>query len=135
MIRWLDHTADVQLEITSAHYKNIFVGLVEGLKQLLVTGGVKITYTVPIFLEEEDPAALLVSLGREVLIHFNTRRFVPSHLDIMDCSLQYLKGTLHGEILNLAHQAFHREVKGITYHNLKVTREARKWRAVVTFDV
>jgi len=135
MIRWLDHTADVQLEITSRLYEGIFTGLVEGMKQLLAVGDVKSSQMKTITLSELNPAALLVALGREILIHFNMRQVIPSHLVVSNCSARRLEGTLWGEFFNPARQSFHCEVKGITYHNLEVVQKAGQWRAVVTFDV
>jgi len=135
MLRWLDHTADVQLEITSSEYEDIFSGLVEGLKQLFVTGKVKPTQKETINLTEDNPALLLIALGREVLLRFNTHQLVPAHFVVSACSPRQLSGTLWGEPFNPARQGFQCEVKGITYHNLEVTRKAGKWHAVVTFDV
>jgi len=135
MIQWLDHTADVQLEITSSKYEDIFSEFVKGLRQLLVMGKIKPAKKEIINLTEDNSALLLIALGREVLLRFNAHRFVPAHFVVSACSPQQLRGTLWGESFNPARQIFQCEVKGITYHNLEVTREAGKWHAVITFDV
>ena len=135
MIRWLDHTADIQIEIICDRYEDIFTDLVGALKTLLVTGEAQSLKVEKINLKEPDACALLVSLGRQVLFYFNTKQFVPSRLDIRTATPTKLKGELWGEPYDPRRHEFHLEVKGVTYHDLRVENDGGKWCAVVTFDV
>jgi SHS2 domain-containing protein len=44
-------------------------------------------------------------------------------------------GKVEGEALDLKRHHFHTEIKGVTYHELKVWQENDRWRARVIFDV
>ena len=135
MIRWLDHTADVRLEIVSETVEGLYADFVEGLKRLLVTGDVRPAEAVEIELDEPDSSDLLVSLGRQVLFYFNTSQFVPARFDVTAVSPTHLRGRLWGEPFDPDRMAFHLEVKGVTYHGLEVKEENGEWKARVTFDV
>ncbi len=135
MIRWLDHTADVQMEIVCNRFEDVFVDFVEGLKTLLVTGAVQANGKRGIDLREADPCGLLVSLGRYVLSCFYGDGFVPSRFTVQEATERRLKGEVEGEPFDPGRHAFHLEVKGVTYHDLQFERWGGKWRAVVTIDI
>lgn len=135
MIRWLNHTADIQIEIICDRYEEIFVDFVEELRTLLVTGEVQSLKAEKMGLKEADPSALLVSLGRQVLFYFNMKQFVSSHLEVHTATPTTLKGILWGQTFDPHRHEYNIEVKGITYHDLKVENGGGKWFAIVTFDV
>lgn len=135
MIRWLNHTADIEIEITCDRYEDVFTDFVGVLKSLLVTGEVQPLKAKKINLKETDACELLVSLGRQILIYFNANQFVPSRLDIHTAERTRLIGDLWGEPYNPSRHEFHLEVKGVTYHDLKVENDGEKWNSTVTFDV
>ncbi len=135
MIRWLNHTADVRLEIVSDTIEGLYADFVEGLRQLLVTGDAEPVKAEEIDLAESGPPDLLVSLGRQVLFYFNASQLVPARFDVVTVSPTRLQGRLWGEPFDPDRMAFHMEVKGVTYHDLEVEERKGKWRARVTFDV
>jgi len=118
-----------------SRYEELFVDFVNGLKDLLVSGDIRAVDRREISLEEPDPADLIVSLGREVLLYFNTDRFVPSRFEVASATPTQLTGWLYGEPFDPDRMAFRLEVKGVTYHDLKVRKLKGKWQVRVTFDV
>jgi SHS2 domain-containing protein len=135
MIRWMDHTADVQLEITGERLEDIFSEFVRGMRDLLVSGNVQDKMTQEVVLQDESPADLLVALGRRVLSFFYGSRWVPSRFDVQSAGLTHLEGSLWGEPWDPHRHVCLNEVKGVTYHALVLERADQGWRAVVTFDV
>ncbi len=135
MIRWLDHTADVQMEITCGTYEAVFVELVKGLRELLVQGDIRELGRREVHVEEPAPEDLIVSLGRTTLRYFYGEEWVPARLEVQEASQTRLKGALWGEPFNPARHTCQLEVKGVTYHALLVEQKGKDWRAVVTFDV
>ena len=135
MTRWLNHTADVSLEILCDRYEDLFIDFMGGLRELLVTGQVLPRKAIKLNLEEPAPADLLVAMGRRVLFYFETSHFVPSRLEVVTANPTCLTGYLWGEPFDPDRMEYHLEVKGITYHDLEVVEEGGRWRARVTFDV
>jgi len=135
MIRWLDHTADVSFEITCKSYEDLYAEFVTGLRSLLVSGEVRLHEAREILLEEPGPADLLVALGRQILFLFETERFVPARFEAIFATERRLEGRLWGEPFDPQRMEYHLEVKGVTYHNLKVEKKEETLRAVVTLDV
>ncbi len=135
MIRWLDHTADVSFEVICGTYEGVFAEFVAGLTSLLVSGKASPRKSREITLEEPTPADLLVALGRQVLLLFETERFVPARFEPASATDSRLKGQLWGEPFDPERMEYHLEIKGVTYHGLRVWAEGGTWRARVTFDV
>ena len=135
MIRWLDHTADVQIEITCDSFEEVFAELVEGICRILVAGEIRGAEKKSVDLAEPTAEELLVSMGRTALKLFYGERWIPCKLKVHEASRTRLKGDLWGELFDPERHACQMEIKGITYHALSLERKGEKWRAVVTFDV
>ncbi len=135
MIRWLDHTADVQIEITGERLEDIFAEFVRGMRELLVSGDVRDRGAEEIALRDTGPADLLVALGRWVLSFFYGSSWVPARFEVRTAGPTHLEGTLWGEPFDARRHVCLNEVKGVTYHALVFERGEKGWRAVVTFDV
>ncbi len=135
MIRYLDHTADVQIEITAESFSGIFSEFIKGLKTLLVLGPSQAIERKEILIEASEPMELLVSLGREALRSFYGEQWVPSRFTVKTATPFKLEGVLWVEPFDPGKHEFHLEVKGVTYHDLEIVKDGDRWRAVVTFDV
>lgn len=135
MIRWLDHTADVQLEVTARHLGDIYTEFVRGMRELLVSGPVREAEARELTLNAAASGDLLIALGRQILMLFYGEGFVPSHLRNYSAGETRLEGTLWGEPFDPERHKCPLEVKGITYYALSFEKKGEDWYAVVTFDV
>ena len=77
---------------------------------------------------------LLVAWLRELLFQFSARDFLFKDFSIEDISLTHIKGTARGERIDRTRHELKKEIKAITYHELKAERLDGEWRCQVIFD-
>jgi SHS2 domain-containing protein len=150
-ITFLDHTADVGMDVEAGSLEQLLHKCAVGMLTLLrgeeedpgrAGAGHALapaeqdpaevpTDPVPIELQADDAAALLAGWLREVLFLHEVRGadYVRLDVDRLD------PGRLVGRLLTRQDGRAVREIKGVTYHALAVTEEAGRWRARVIFDV
>ena len=133
--RWVDHTAELELELEAASERGVFEEALAALGGLLAerAGG-----------EEEDtePARHTVSAGApdratllaewlsELVYLAETEGFVPTRAERLELTGNALEATVVGRRASLPHL-----VKAVTYHRLDIWEEDETWRARVIFDV
>jgi SHS2 domain-containing protein len=71
----------------------------------------------------------------ELLAEFNLKGFIGNHCEVTSVEPGRVDGRVEGEVLDLKRHRFHTEIKGVTYHELKVWQENDRWHARVIFDV
>jgi SHS2 domain-containing protein len=140
-ITFLDHTADVGMDVEAGSLEELLRRCAIGMLTLLRgeeeeartvagTRGVA-TESTPLELHAEDAVGLLASWLREVLFLHEVRG-----ADYVGLDAERLgPGRLVGRLLTRQDGRAVREIKGVTYHELAVTEEAGRWRARVIFDV
>jgi SHS2 domain-containing protein len=150
-ITFLDHTADVGMDVEAASLDQLLHRSALGMLALLrgaeeegggpaagpvldaapsadATSGAA---PVPIEFRADDPVGLLAGWLRELLFLHEVRGadYVGLEVDRLD------ERTLAGRILTRSGGRAEREIKGVTYHELAVTEAGGRWRARVIFDV
>jgi SHS2 domain-containing protein len=136
-IRPLDHTADIGMDVVADSLPQLFRRAAEGLMTFTVsgfaagTGAPAGSETLAIHLNDEDTALLLAAWLRELLFLMETRSlcFQRADFDHLD------ERTLRAQVRFQRCPATIREIKGVTYHELHVRRDAGRWNARVIFDV
>jgi SHS2 domain-containing protein len=150
-ITFLDHTADVGMDVEAGSLEQLLHQCAVGMLTLLrgeeedpgsAGAGHGLAPTeqdpadvpadsVPMELQADDAVALLAGWLREVLYLHEVRGadYVGLDVDRLD------PGRLVGRLLTRQDGRAVREIKGVTYHALAVTEEAGRWRARVIFDV
>jgi SHS2 domain-containing protein len=150
-ITFLDHTADVGMDVEAGSLEQLLHQCAVGMLTLLrgeeeepgragagqgqapaeQDPAPLPTDSVPIELQADDPVALLAGWLREVLFLHEVRGadYVRLDVDRLD------PGRLVGRLLTRHDGRAVREIKGVTYHALAVTEAAGRWRARVIFDV
>lgn len=134
--REIEHTADLGIEITAADLPALFASAGEALyAQIADPAAIKNQDTINISATGEGPEELLHAWLCELLALFNIQGFVGRQCEIADIGDGRVQGKVSGEKLDLKRHAFHTEIKGVTYHDFRVWREAGAWHARVIFDV
>jgi SHS2 domain-containing protein len=137
-VTFLDHTADVGMDVEAADLPSLFheaalgmVALLRGREDTRLTVGAPVPPATPIELEADGGAALMAAWLRELLFLHESRGrdYVSSDFDALEGDA--LRGRVHTEPV---HDTV-REIKGVTYHELSVRRAGNRWRARVIFDV
>ena len=127
MYRWVEHTAELELELRAADEQDVFAEAVSAFAELLGDGAGE-QETREIRLEADDRAAQLVELLEELVFLADTAGFVPEHLAQID--LMAKRATVDG------HEGKPTPlVKAVTYHGLEFRRDDSGWVARVVLDV
>lgn len=137
-ISFLDHTADVGLELHAPTLEQLFeraargmVWLLQGLDRAPRENGSDPTHR-PLELSGDDPPSLLRSWLRE-LLHWHEAEGLAFH----GVRFEVLIETRLEAVVSLVKEAADpvREIKGVTLHGLLAERREGAWTARVIFDV
>jgi SHS2 domain-containing protein len=128
--RWVEHTAEVQMEIEAATEEAVFTDALHALGELVAddAGGEQVRREVVVGGRER--AALLVGWLDELVFLAETEDLVPEHAERIELSDHRLAATVR------CHRGSPRHlVKGATYHRLVFERSGCGFRATVVLDV
>jgi SHS2 domain-containing protein len=136
MFETFDHTADVGLRVRAADLDALFAEAARGLFSLLVEnlGTVAGTQRLDVQLTGDDPEFLLFDWLRTLLYRFDADHLLLSRFEVK-VAADGLKAICWGEPVDRTRHELAHEVKAITYHGLKVEREADGWLAEVIVDI
>lgn len=128
--RWVDHTAELQLEITASEQAAIFEQALRALAELLEgePEGEPIDHDVVV--AATDPAALLADWLSELVYLAEAHDVIPEAVRSLELSPGSLRAVVRGRRGTPRHL-----VKAVTYHDLALERDAGGWRARVVLDV
>jgi SHS2 domain-containing protein len=135
-VRFLDHTADVGIEVTGPSLESVIAGAAMAMTRLMLGDA------VPPGEEErtlevtgDEPALLLRNVLRELLFLYSAEGFALGGLDLeLEDGESGLKARCraHGGTPSDPPKT---EFKGVTLHGLRAEREDGGWRARVILDV
>jgi SHS2 domain-containing protein len=136
MYETFDHTADVGLRIEANSLDQLFAEAGAGLFSLLVEdlSAVQPRESVEIQLKGQDLEYLLFDWLKELLYRFDAEHWLLSRFDVQ-VEEGELHANVHGEKADWNRHAPSHEVKAITYHGLRVSRQADGWLAEVIVDI
>jgi SHS2 domain-containing protein len=127
--RWVDHTAEVELEIEAASEREVLADALAALAELLgVEGEGEVRRTIEV--DAPDRPALLAAWLEELAFLAETEGFVPVAIESLDLSEHALRATVAGR---RGHPS--PIVKAITYHRLTFEDTDTGYRATVVLDV
>jgi SHS2 domain-containing protein len=134
--REIDHTADLGIEVEAADLPQLFSAAGEAFFGLIVDPtGVEPKEEISVSAKGDGWEELLHAWLCELLAQFNLRGFVGKSCQANAVEPGRVEARFQGESLDLKRHRFYTEIKGVTYHGLKVWQEAGKWHARVIFDV
>ena len=130
-----EHTGDVGIEVIAASREEVFGRAVLALARLMVgTEEVLATETRTITVAADDDRDLTHDLLAAALNLFLIDGFIWREAKIAARGGE-LTACLSGERFDSARHEFRGELKAVTYHQLRVAREADgKWGARIIFD-
>lgn len=133
--RFLDHTADIRMEVKGKSLKDLFINAARGFTQLL-SAGPHLEPTEEFLLELETIGVeeLLVDWLRELLYRHQTQGFLFAHAEFDRISRTSLKAGIHGTTRTPDDEP-ELEIKAVTYHGLSVTKDEDGFSARVIFDI
>lgn len=130
------HTADVGMVVRGETLEELCVHAAQGLVELLVEQSVVVPREARrLTLTASSAPALLQCWLTELLIWFDTDRFLPVAYEFVTVTETSLAGQVRGERFDPQRHAHGVEVKGITRHEFVVERPGGTWRARIIVDV
>lgn len=132
----IEHTADLGIEVEAVDLASLFRSAGEGLFALIADPeGIETKEEKAVSASGAGWEELLQAWLSELLAQFNLQGFVGKRCEIRVIEPTRVDATVQGERLDLKRHHFHTEIKGVTYHGLKVWEEQGRWHARVIFDV
>ena len=136
MYELFEHTADLGLRVRAADLDTLFAEAAACLFSAVLEdiASVRPEQAVVVELAGSDREFLLFDWLRELLLKFDADHMVFGKFEVKVRDDGFT-ATAWGEPLNPARHLLAREVKAITYHELKVERDAGGWLAEVIVDI
>lgn len=136
MYEVFEHTADLGLRIRAESFESLLVEAARGFVSLIVDDPSSIlsSQQMTLRIEGTAPDYLLFDWLNELLYRFDTGHFLGCRFDVA-VDEQGLTAHISGETLDPARHRLEHEVKAITYHELRVERQADGWLAEVIVDI
>lgn len=133
----IDHTADIGIRAFGRSREELFSHMAEGMFSLVVPPEeVKPRRSVPIKAQANDWDLLLVAWLKELLYLFDTQHFLGREFQIQHLESTQIEAEVSGEPLDLSRHSVDKEVKAVTYCDLKMTQGPDgTWMAQVIFDI
>lgn len=132
MIRIIEHTADIGIEVESEGLENAFSEAATALVSLMVSiENVSCSEIKEIEIESHDLESLLVKFLSEILYLFDAESFVFSRVEVRIDGTR-LRASLCGEKYSRERHGSKLNVKAVTYHMLSVEKSGK---LRVLFDI
>ena len=133
---FFEHTADVGMRASGGSLAELFAHAARGLVALVAEdSALRPVEARAVRLRAASVEALLHAWLTELLVWFDTDRFLPAEYALGSVSATALEGEVCGERFDLARHTYGTEVKGVTRHQFHVQQHADRWEAQVIFDV
>ena len=130
MFRWLEHTAELGLEIEAPSREAVFEEALAAFAEL-VGGGEGPLRTREVEVEANEPGLLLVEWLSELLYRADAEGFVPERVASLELDGNRLRATVEGRLGEPSQL-----LKAVTLHRLEFGEDSRAgWRAHVVLDV
>lgn len=131
--RFLEHTADFKIEVSADSLKDLFQGALKLVAELLQPDKTQLKEPIDlkISVKASSPTELLVDFLNEVVTFSDIHNSIFPKIIFSSFTENSLEGILKGKKV----KSFRREIKGVTYHQLKITKQDQKWKVILVIDV
>lgn len=134
MYRWVNHTAELELEIEASSEREVFEQAMWALGELLAerteVDGPGATASFEVTASAPDRPALLAEWLTELVYLAEEHGLIGERAERLELSGTALEATVTGRLSSPPHL-----VKAVTYHRLEMSEEGKTWRARVILDV
>ncbi len=129
----VDHTADHALKIFGGNLKELFISAAEGMTSLMGAdmSDVSQEFEKKIKLDAIDSESLLVEWLSELAYWAEAEMLVFKTFRIQKITANQLAATVFGGKV----MAVEKQIKAVTYHNLKIIQTRRGLEVTIVFDV
>lgn len=133
---FINHTADIGIKVRGFSRKEMFENAARAMFDLIVDlDTVKTRNQMTIEIRGEQLEELLADWLRDLLYRYNGDKYLLKEFKIEKISPRGLKARVRGEKLDMSRHSLRREIKAVTYHDLKIRKLNRQWQAQIIFDI
>jgi SHS2 domain-containing protein len=125
----LPHTADVGVRVFGRSKKELFENAAKAMFEMIADiSKVEKKKAVGVHVKEKNFEELLVAWLREILYFYQTQKLLFSDFGVAEFNEDRisLKGYAHGEPFDEARHAIKKDIKAVTYHDLKIQKHPEK---------
>lgn len=124
------HTADIAIEVSANNHADLFINAANGLYHILgIRTGSANRNRIHLEMEEMDIEGLLVLFLNELLYYVKSMRAAANfQLKIKGCSL-------YGTLDMVEIESCQREIKAVTYNELKIRKVDDGYKTRIVFDI
>jgi SHS2 domain-containing protein len=133
---YFDHAADIGIHAEAESLESLFFTCAEALLNWIGEPPDEPTEVcLDVNVESQDLEGLMVGWLQELLFLFQHRLLYASRFLELALTDNKLKGSVMARVWDQSSHERFREVKAVTYHQLRVTREGELWRAKIILDL
>jgi SHS2 domain-containing protein len=134
--RFLDHTADLRIEVEADTLSGLFVEAAVALFDVIAgVDSIRVEEFREVGASGEDLRELLVDWLRELLYCFAGEGMVFSRFEIMTFSETEIRARCGGELFVQGRHQVKHDIKAVTYHGLEIEDHDGKLCVSVVFDI
>jgi protein archease len=135
-LTFLDHTGDAGIMVEAPELERPFERAAWGMFFITTDlGAVRPVHTTRISIDAPDRAALLVRwLSQLNYLHVTEHRIF-SEFRIASLSERHLEADVSSEAFDPARHTVFTEIKAVTFHDPRLERDGRGWKAQIIFDL
>ncbi|MBA7684876.1 Protein archease [subsurface metagenome] len=133
---FINHTADLGIKVRGLSLKELFENAARAMFDLIVDlDTVKTRNQITIEIKGGELEELLADWLRDILYRCNGDEYLLKEFKIEKISPEGLKARVRGEKLDMSRHSLKREIKAVTYHDLKIRKLNYEWQAQIIFDI
>jgi len=133
---FLDHTADMGIQVTGQTLKGLFENAAQSLMQIMIRERpAQKTSVLRLSVSAQDLSDLMVRWLGEILYLFEGESKVVMDINISSITKMRLTAITHVVPFNPEQHEILSEIKAVTYHQIEVARTRHGWQANVIFDL
>ncbi len=135
MYRWIDHTAELELEVRAASEADVLAEALTAMGELLAEGaeaglGHGPATSRRLVIQAGTRPVLFAEWLSELAFLAETEGLVPERIAELELDAERLEATVEGRLAEPPHL-----VKAVTYHRLEFEPNGDGWRATAVLDV
>lgn len=133
--RFLEHTADLGIEVTSPTLEGVYELAGQALFDLILPEKSKADQRFQVETEGDDAEALLVNFLNDLLVEFEIKGLLFRTIEVRELDATRLVAEALCEKPDLEKSPPDTVVKAVTWHGLEIEQKGDHWKGVVYLDL
>jgi SHS2 domain-containing protein len=132
----IDHTGDMGIVVYGGDLRELFSNAGRAFFSLIThLNRIRSTFEHTIVLKSENLDELMVTWLGELLYLFDAKGMLLKKFDLDEIHKHGLRAVVRGESFQPERHVIKREIKAVTYHQVKVEKKGGKWEGRIIFDL